>query len=251
MAWYAYCIAERQSFPEVIHHRKPVPMKDLVGVLGNPVFLYPASDFAVVVSEHGPQDNLNQKSAVDHARVVSGCFRISTVLPFRLGTVFSDDEALRRSVRSNQRQFLANVERLRGKAEMHLKVVMDDIHNECPIYASAASVGREYLSRLRESAAIQRERQTRARAISVQMHRMFSPLEEEVLCKRMGPGKILLDIAHLIDQHTVEWYQNRYASACHTMRECTMALSGPWPPYHFVHQAQHATGQAMGNHGHA
>ena len=58
--------------------------------------------------------------------MVGDCFKLSTVLPFRFGTVFADDEALRRSIRSNQRQYTTHVERLRGKAEMHLKVAVDD-----------------------------------------------------------------------------------------------------------------------------
>ncbi|HEX4020425.1 MAG TPA: GvpL/GvpF family gas vesicle protein [Acidobacteriaceae bacterium] len=251
MAWYAYCIAEKQAFPEVAHHRKPVPMDDLVGVLGNQIFLYPASDFAIIVSEHNPQDNLDQKAAVDHARVISDCFKISTVLPFRFGTVFSDDDALRRSVRSNQRQFLANVERLRGKAEMHLKVLLNDVCPDFPKYMSSPCAGKEYLSRLRETASMQRDRQTKARAVSVQMHRMFAPLEEEISCKRMESGKMLLDIAHLIDHRCVERYQNKYSSASQTMRECSMALSGPWPPYHFVHRTQRTASHSVGIHGHA
>ena len=250
MAWYAYCIAEKQVFPEVAHHRKPVAMDDLVGVLGNQIFLYPASEFAIVVSEHNPQDNLDQKAAVDHARVISDCFKISTVLPFRFGTVFSDDEALRRSVRSNQRQFLANVERLRGKAEMHLKVLLNDVSPEFPKYGSSATAGKEYLSRLRETACMQRERQTKARAISVQVHRMFAPLEEEISCRRTESGKMQLDIAHLIDHHCVERYQNKYSSASQAMHECSMALSGPWAPYHFVHRTQHQAAHGAGAHMH-
>ena len=27
MAWYAYCITEKQAFPELIRHRKPIPME--------------------------------------------------------------------------------------------------------------------------------------------------------------------------------------------------------------------------------
>jgi hypothetical protein len=238
MAWYAYCIAEKQAFPELAHHRKPVPFEPHIGVLGNQIFLYPASDFAVIVSEHDPQQNLEQKAAVDHARVIANCFKHSTVLPFRFGTIFSDDDALRRSVRSNQRQFTANVERLRGKAEMHLKVVMDDSGTNAPRYASSPCAGKEYLSRLRETAVLQRERQTRAKAVFVQMHRMFSPLEEEITCRHTDSGKILLDIAHLIDHGNVARYQNKYSCASQTMRDCQMALSGPWPPYHFVHQNQ-------------
>ena len=234
MAWYAYCIGEKQAFPELARHRKPVPLESVHGVSGNQVFLYPASDLAVIVSEHNPLENFDQKAAVDHARVISDCFKLSTVLPFRFGTVFADDEALRKSIRSNQRQFLANVERLRGKAEMHLKVLLDDCCREQGAPVPLDRVGKEYLSSLRESATRQRERQTKARAVSVQMHRMFSPLDEEISCRRMDSGKMLLDIAHLIDHKGIERYQNKYSSASQQLKDCHMQLSGPWPPYHFV-----------------
>ncbi len=177
---------------------------------------------------------MDQQSQKDHARVVAECFKHSTVLPFRFGTTFTDDDALRRSVRSNQRHFLANVERLRGKAEMHLKVLVDDT---CPgNMARDLRVGQQYLTSLRESASRQRERQSKARALSLQMHRMFLPLAEEITCKRTDSGKMLLDIAHLIDNKTIERYQNKYTSASQQLKECQMQLSGPWPPYHFVHR---------------
>jgi hypothetical protein len=237
MAWYAYCVAERQAFPELCRHRRPMPLTGVSGLFGNQTFLFPASDLAVIVSEHSDEEiqAMDSKFARDHARVVADCFKLTTVLPFRFGTTFADDDSLRRSVRSNQRHFLANVERLRGKAEMHLKVLVDDT---CPgNSARDMTVGQQYLTSLRESASRQRERQSKARALSVQMHRMFLPLAEEITCKRMESGKMLLDIAHLIDNKTIERYQNKYSSATQQMKECSMQLSGPWPPYHFVHRA--------------
>lgn len=240
MAWYAYCITERTAFPELLRHRKPIPMEAVTGIQGNQIFLYPASDLAVIVSEYSPSETLTQQAGVEHARVISDCFKTSTVLPFRFGTVFADDEALRRSIRSNQRQFITNIEKLRGKAEMHLKVLLDDCcKDQIRRYVPEGSVGKAYLSNLRESATLQRERQTKARAVTVQMHRMFLPLAEEVSCKRMETGKMLLDIAHLIDSTTVERYQNKYSSASALMKDCQMQLSGPWPPYHFVHRLTH------------
>jgi hypothetical protein len=247
MAWYAYCIGEKQAFPELARHRKPVPMESVLGVSGNQVFLYPASDLAVIVSEHNPQEALNQKSGVDHARVIADCFQHSTVLPFRFGTIFSDDDALRKSVRSNQRQFLGNIDKLRGKTEMHLKIFVDDCcgkeldRNFDRHFASAENVGREYLSSLRENAARTRERQTRARAVSFQMHRLFMPLDEEVSCRLTESGKMVLDIAHLIDRKCVERYQNKFSSTSAMMKECHLQLSGPWPPYHFVHRLTRGT----------
>ena len=236
MAWYAYCIAERQAFPELCRHRRPMPLAGVSGMFGNQTFLFPASDLAVIVSEHSAEDSarMDQQAAKHHARVIADCFKHSTVLPFRFGTVFPDDEGLRKSIRSNQRQFLANVERLRGKAEMHLKVLLDDCCREQGTPVPMDRVGKEYLSSLRENATRQRERQTKARAVSVQMHRMFSPLDEEISCRRMDSGKMLLDIAHLIDHKGIERYQNKYSSASQQLKDCHMQLSGPWPPYHFV-----------------
>jgi hypothetical protein len=237
MAWYAYCIGEKKAFPELARHRKPVPLESVLGVSGNQVFLYPASDLAVVVSEHNPLETLNQKSGVDHAKVIADCFKHSTVLPFRFGTVFKDDDILRRSIRSNQRQFVSNIDKLRGKTEMHLKIAVDDCcAKEIERHLPAELVGRGYLTNLRETAARTRERQTRARAVSFQMHRLFMPLDEEVSCRLTESGKMVLDIAHLIDRKYVERYQNKFATTSANIRECFMQISGPWPPYHFVHR---------------
>jgi hypothetical protein len=237
MAWYAYCISEKQAFPELARHRKPVPMESVHGVSGNQVFLYPASDLAIIVSEHNPSEALSQKSGVDHARVIADCFQHSTVLPFRFGTIFNDDESLRKSIRSNQRQFLSNIDKLRGKTEMHLKIFVDDCcGREHARNVSAETVGREYLTNLRETASRQRERQTRARAVSFQMHRLFLPLDEEVSCRLTENGKMVLDIAHLIERKYVERYQNKFATTSAMMRDCQLQISGPWPPYHFVHR---------------
>jgi hypothetical protein len=243
MAWYAYCIGEKEAFPQLARHRKPIPVESLLGVSGNQVFLYPANELAVIVSEHNPQESPDQKrSGIDHARVIADCFQHSTVLPFRFGTVFNDDDSLRKSIRSNHRQFLSNIDKLRGKTEMHLKVLVDDCCGRAvEKHMAADGMGREYFAHLRENAGRQRERQTRARAVSCQMHRLFMPLDEEISCRLTESGKMVLDIAHLIDRKSVERYLNKFAATSAAMRECQMQLSGPWPPYHFVLRLTHAS----------
>jgi len=234
MAWYAYCITEQSTFQNG-RVRRPFSIETLRGINGSPVFGYPSGDFAVIVSEHIPGTVYSQQSVIEHARVVSECFRSATVLPFRFGTVFDSDEALRQAVRTNRRTFLESVAKLRGKAEMHLKVIVRgdgsvQTIGDTPLPTTA---GGEYLSKLREKASRDRERQTKARAVSVQVHKLFNPLEEEVTCKRLDSG-VVIDIAHLIDTKTVEKYQNRYATAMKQLKNCEVALSGPWPPYHFM-----------------
>jgi hypothetical protein len=47
---------------------------------------------------------------------------------------------------------------------------------------------------------------------------------------------MILDIAHLIDHKCVARYHNKFSTTSAMMRECQMQVSGPWPPYHFVHR---------------
>src|SRR5574340_956960 len=215
MAWYAYCITEQQAFQGETRARRPFPIENLKGILGAQVFGYPSGEFAIIVSEYERESQqLDQRAILDHARVVSECFRNTTVLPFRFGTVFDTDEALRKAVRSNRKAFVDSVTRLRGKAEMHLKLLIKDgsLREALTEVALPTEPGGEYLTKLREKAARQRERQTRARAISVQVHKLFNPLDEEVCCKKVDSGGMLIDIAHLIDTKAVEKYQNRYST---------------------------------------
>src|SRR6266849_5737113 len=129
MAWYAYCLTEHQTLTNGVRARRPYVLDGIQGVNGAPVLSYPSGEFAVVVSEYDRTidgGKLEDKTVLEHARVVSVCFRSGTVLPFRFGTIFDSDEALRQAVRTNRRAFGLSVARLRGKAEMHLKVLVKD-----------------------------------------------------------------------------------------------------------------------------
>ncbi|MBV9574727.1 MAG: GvpL/GvpF family gas vesicle protein [Acidobacteriales bacterium] len=240
MSWYAYCLTELKAQQNGTRTRRPFLMEGIQGVNGSPVMSYPSGEFAVIVSEYDrgrDAGKLDEKAVLDHAHVVSVSFRHGTVLPFRFGTIFDSDEALCQAVRANRRAFGQSVARLRGKAEMHLKVLVKgagSLQGAVEDVRLPDTVGGEYLIKLREKASRDRERQTKARALSVQVHKLFNPLEEEVSCKRVSSDGMLIDIAHLIDSKSVEKYQNRYTSAAKQLKNCELLISGPWPPYHFL-----------------
>jgi Gas vesicle synthesis protein GvpL/GvpF len=234
MPWYAYCITEQQGLLSGTRARRPFAIENLRGVNGASVFACPSGDFAVIVSDYSAAQTLTQEAIVDHAHVVSECFRRFTVLPFRFGTVFDSDEALRRAVKANRKTFLESVARLRGKAEMHFKLVVKDGTVQEAVVEPPNGVGGEYLRKLREQATRSRERQTKARALSMQVHKLFSPIEEDVICKRTDSGGMLIDFAHLIDSTSVAKYQNRYSAATRHFKDCQISITGPWPPYHFM-----------------
>ncbi len=235
MSWYAYCLTEHR-LSNGTRTRRPFVLDGIQGVNGATVLSYPSGDFAVVVSEFDrAATKLEEKHVLEHAKVVSVCFRQGTVLPFRFGTIFDNDESLKHVVRANKRAFGESVARLKGKAEMHVKVlVRERALRELRDVEIPDTVGGEYLAKLREKASNDRERQTRAKALSVQVHRLFNPLEEEISCKRVDTDGILIDIAHLIDTKSLEKYQTRCSSAVKQLKNCEISVSGPWPPYHFL-----------------
>jgi gas vesicle protein GvpL/GvpF len=237
MAWYAYCLTEHQTLPNGVRARRPFVLEGVQGVNGAPVMSYPSGEFAVIVSEYDrATSKLDEKSVLEHARVVSQSFRTATVLPFRFGTIFDTEDAIRQAVRANRRTFCESVARLRGKAEMRIKLVVRDgsLREAMEEIILPDTVGREYLAKLREKATRDRERQTKARALSVQVHKLFNPLEEEISCKKVYADGMLLDIAHLIDNKSIEKYQNRYNTAAKQLKNCELVVTGPWPPYHFL-----------------
>ena len=159
---------------------------------------------------------------------------MATVLPFKFGTVFESDEALRHAIRNNKRIFADSIAKLRGKAEMHIKVMVREGTAVAEVLrVLPPKAGSEYLSRLREQASRDRERQSRARALSQQVHKLLNPLQEEISCKKVERG-IVLDIAHLIHSDGVEKYQSRYSNALRQFKDVEISLTGPWPPYHFM-----------------
>src|ERR1022692_5145443 len=203
MAWYAYCITEQQTLVNGVRARRPFLIDGVQGVNGASVLSYPSGEFAVIVSEYERNGNtLEEKHVLEHARVVSGCFRTGTVLPFRFGTIFDSDEALRQAVRTNRRAFGLSVARLRGKAEMHLKVLVRDgsLRAAMADVVLPDTVGGDYLIKLREKASTDRERQTKARGLAVQVHKMFNPLEEEISCKRVNTDGMMIRS----EEHTSE-----------------------------------------------
>ena len=84
MAWYAYCLTEHQTLSNGTRARRPFLLEGIQGVNGAAVLGYPSGEFAVVVSEYDRNTSkLEEKTVLEHARVVSVCFRNATVLPFR------------------------------------------------------------------------------------------------------------------------------------------------------------------------
>src|ERR1700684_4630848 len=106
MSWYAYCLTEHQTLANGVRARRPYVLDGIQGVNAAPVMSYPSGEFAVIVSEFDrAASKLDEKSVLEHARVVSQSFRTATVLPFRFAAVFDTEDARRHGVRATRRAF--------------------------------------------------------------------------------------------------------------------------------------------------
>src|SRR3981081_1341283 len=115
MSWYAYCLTEHPALANGVRARRPFLLDGIQGVNSAPVMSYPSGEFAVMFSElDHANSKLSDKSVLQHSRLVSQTFRTATVLPFRFGTIFDTEDAIRQAVRSNRRTFCDSVARPRG-----------------------------------------------------------------------------------------------------------------------------------------
>jgi 3-phosphoglycerate kinase len=60
------------------------------------------------------------------------------------------------------------------------------------------------------------------------------PLESERITDDTRIVASLPTITYLIDHKAVEKYQNRVSTAVRQLKDCEVAISGPWPPYRFM-----------------
>jgi len=209
-----------------------MPLTGVSGLFGNQTRFISSQRSGVIVSEHTPEDaaRMDQSAAKEHARVIADCFKLSHGASFRLCTTFRTTTRCGGRCAPTKGTLRANVERLAGKAEMHLKVLVDDT---CPgNSARNMTVGQEYLTSLRESAMRQRAAVEGARAVGTDATGCSCRLR-----KRLPAANGFAEDAagHCApDRQQDGWsaYQNKYSSRRRVER-VRMQLSGPWPPLSF------------------
>jgi len=212
--FYAYCVLRLEADQEW-----PV----FPGIDGRPVFPIRESRLAMLVSRLETGFKMNAQSIIEHGRVVHRVFERHTVLPFRFGTTFDTENHVRQVLVANRAAFLESIQQLRGKAEMHVKVLLN---------AVVPLLGLGSTHALRPDAMGGQEQLVCW--ASQRLQGTFRPLSEQVAVRSLQNGDWLVDFAHLIDEGSVAAYQKAFARAADQMKECQVLVSGPWPPYHFL-----------------
>jgi len=234
MAIYTYCLL-RQPTEE--------SLPTLRGIDGRPVFPLRCEKYTMLVSRLERDFAFSARSIVEHGQVIARVFENRTVLPMRFGTFFRSEKQVAELVRGNRHDLLEAFCRLRGKAEMRVKLLLGF---EAPAAARKIkdvrkpprrSLGSEEYVPQADGEPLDAQCRELAAQLSIRMREMFHPLEQQVSCRRLEGSQLLVDCAHLIEAAKVEAYQKLCGQAATQVKDCDFRVSGPWPPYHFLPNA--------------
>ncbi|HLY97758.1 MAG TPA: GvpL/GvpF family gas vesicle protein [Candidatus Angelobacter sp.] len=191
-----------------------------IGVNAQPVQLMSSGDLGLLWSEvewpFAPDQM--QRSALEFHAVVRHVFTQTAVIPFRLLSVFEDQQALRAFVAENQERFLADLERLKGFVQM-----------ECVVYPApgqaqaGSSSGKAYLEK---KAVAMRSSEGFAQAV----RGAVAHLSHEV---RVREGKNGTRIFVLVERDRESDFREA-VSAVPLPEYLSRRISGPWPAAEFL-----------------
>ena len=224
MKLYLYCLAEHLE-------ELTVP----AGISGAKVEVRKLEGFSVLVSEFDEKQlPLNIENVLAHAAVVQTVFKDTTPLPFRYGSLVTEQQ-LRNYITSNRSDFEKKLAMVRGLVEMSVRIIgnIDPPKIETNSETGEPGPGTRFLKQKRQEILGGEARDSQVKEISAWLQDRLGPLVswEHV---SVHPGeKLGVQIAHLVSRELVTEYRDRLSEARKTRPELHFLVSGPWPPYTF------------------
>ncbi len=232
MAFYAYCLLR-------LNPDEPWPV--MQGISDHPVFPLRSGKYAMLLSRLERSFPFSPRSIVEHGQVIAHAFESRTVLPMRFATFFKSEKQIVNLIQENQKELLEAFCRLRGKAEMRLKLLFQADALEATAQAQKKGCQSTLSSRFAcatgEETPLDPRNQELAHQLAARVGEMFHPIEQQISCRLIHSRELVVDCAHLVESQKVEIYQKLLSAASEQVKNCDLRISGPWPPYHFLPSA--------------
>ena len=228
MKLYAYCLAEGVERLE-----SPVP-----GISGAPVRVLKVENLSVLVSELDADSvPVTRENALAHAAAVRSVFDYTTPLPFRFGTVVTEQQ-LQSYISARRPALESKLASVRGCVEMNVKIIWQAVAEKQPepgdTNQDGAGAGTSFLAEKRRQIMGDEHRAAEATKISTSVHDALSSFIREELVTLRPAERLVLSAAHLIERSKITQYRDRVAEMRHKKPELHFLVSGPWPPYSFA-----------------
>ena len=224
MKLYAYCLCTDLEMFE-----KPVS-----GVAGTAVRLLKIEDICLVVSDCEAVP-ATQENMLAHAAVVRSVFEQTTTVPFRFGTLVSEEQL--RSFITGHKAALANkFAHLRGRVEMDLKISWQRSKTAPPKQPEpAAGPGTAFLREKRRELLGDDETRAQGSELSSMLREELGELiKDEGMSLRPSETAVLAKVYHLVEGSKIQEYRKKIAAVQQKRPELGLEVSGPWPPYSFA-----------------
>lgn len=224
MKFYVYCLAEN-----IDALATPVS-----GISGAKVEVLKVDDLSLLVSEFDDDSALpvTRDNALAHAAVVSSVLSETTPLPFRFGTVASE-EKLRSYAIARREALKAKLAQVSGCIEMSVKIISNVEEKDTKVESREEGPGARFLKEKRLTILGGERRAEQGKQVASWLNEQVRTLvrdEEVSLCPT---EKLIVAASHLVPRERAAEYRERLASAWKKRPELHFLVSGPWPPYSF------------------
>lgn len=223
MKLYAYCLVEEIVALDA----------NTRGISGAAVRLLQLDDLAVLVSDFNSETiPVTRENALDHAAVVRSILDRATPLPFRFGTLVTEQQ-VRSYVSARKPVLQTRFAHVRGCVEMSVKIIREVAADKVPVRDEITS-GTSFLEEKRRQLLGNESKGTEATAISTWVHQQVAGLIRDEQLTVRPSEKLVLAAAYLVERDKIPQYKEKLAQARKSRPELHFLLSGPWPPYSFA-----------------
>jgi len=225
MKLYAYCLVEDLDALDAATR----------GISGAAVRLLHIDEFAVLTSNFDDDTvAVTRENALDHAAVVRSVLDRTTPLPFRFGTLVTEQQ-LRNYISARKPALQTRLTLVRGCVEMSVKIIREHItENNLPAVPGEITSGTSFLEEKRREILGTEANAAEAREISTWLHEQVANLARDEQVTLRSSEKLVVAAAHLVERDKIPQYKETMTIARENRPELHFLLSGPWPPYSFA-----------------
>lgn len=243
-ATYVYGLLERATRPAVVKAPAGLPGMGPLRALAvsEGVWLLAASAplarYGAEPIERGLRDlDWVSACALGHERVAEHFLGQGTLLPMKLFTLFTTDDAAVAQSRKDARRIARVRERLRGRDEWGVRMRRGDEPVEAPA-TTRARTGREFLQRKARARRTAHGERAGERTRVERAFKALRTLAADAVRKEIPEeaGRVLLDAVLLVDRDEVARLRRAAAEQTRALKAggVELVLTGPWPAYHFL-----------------
>ena len=219
-----------------------------IGVLGSELQSLRHGDIAAVVSEFSEKRlRPERRNLAAHNAAIKRLMEEQTVLPIAFGTIAESDDAVISILQKNQATIHEELERVRNKVEMGVRVVLDipnvfeyfvNRHNELTMlrdrilsmHHAASQLDKIELGRVFERI-LNTERERHASAVL----KVLKPVCSEIIQNPQKDEREVMHLACLIRREDQAAFEEAIFEAAKLFNnDFAFDFNGPWAPHHFI-----------------